>query len=31
MRGLKIDHVTSFRPMTRLDFIILKVVRGPPY
>ena len=31
MRGLQIDHVTSFRPITRLDFIILKVVRGPPY
>ena len=31
MRGLQIDHVTSFRPITRLDFIILKVVRGSPY
>ena len=31
MRGREIDHMTCFGPITRLDFTILKVVRGPPY
>ena len=31
MRGLEIDHVTPFRPITRLDFGNLNVVRGTPY
>ena len=31
MRGLEIDHVTPFRPITRLYFRILKVLRGTPY
>ena len=31
MRGLEIGHVTSFRPITRLDFRNLKIIRGTPY
>ena len=31
MRELDFDHVTPFRPITRLNFSILKLLRGYPY
>ena len=31
MIGLETDHVTPSRPITRLYFMILKVLRGTPY
>ena len=31
MRGLENGDVTPFRPITRLDFRILKILRGTPY
>ena len=31
MRELDFDHVTPFRPITRLNFWILKLLRGYPY
>ena len=31
MRGLETDHVTPSWPITRLYFMILKVLRGTPY
>ena len=31
MRELDFDHVTPFRPITRLNFWILKHLRGYPY
>ena len=31
MRGLENDDVTPFRPITRLDFRIFKILRGTPY
>ena len=31
MRGLEIGHVTSFRPITRLYFRNLKIIRGTLY